>query len=239
MTAAGSGRGTTAVPGRRARGRRWSGLALAAAALLAVGACGSSDASTVVPPPTDAQRADTVPILQRAAQAQGICYGWRLQESYNDVVSVGSNLGDGVPVEDQERCPRWVEISAVVYYYSSNSELEDSASVEVNSSGDVAEYRIAAGLQRFGLDDKVFVDDPGWAITRAATMLPLLTAETGDASPAPVVTGGPPASVQALPDAGNDYWRDRRGFFIAGGVILLITVLLLVVGLVSRQRSRA
>ncbi|MEH1014878.1 hypothetical protein V6U90_17425 [Micromonospora sp. CPCC 206060] len=227
---------TGAVPGR-ARRRRWSGLALAAAVLLTVGACGGNS-STVVPPPTAAERADTVPILERAAQAQGICYGWRLQKSYDDVISVGSNLGDGVPVDNSESCPRWVEISAVVYYTSESSESEDWASINVNSSGDVAEYRIASGLQRLGLEDKAFIDDPGWAITRAATMLPLLTAEIGAATPAPVRTD-PTASVRALPDAGNDHWRDRRGFFVAGGLILLLTVLLLTVGWISRQRARA
>lgn len=221
-------------------GRRWSGPVLAVV-LVAVAACGGG--STIVPPPTATERAETVPILQRAAEAQGICYGWRLMDGYrygsDKVVSVGSNLGDGVPVTDNPSCPRWVEVAANVHYTSSSSEAEDSSNIQVSSSDeDVRVYTIIAGLARLGIDDKAFIDEPGWAICRAATMLPLLTAETGDAEPAPVATAPPTAPPAALAEPGSDFWRDRWSNVIVATCLFLVTALLLTVGFVKR-RNRA
>lgn len=216
--------------------------------LVLVGACvigvavGGDDDSTLVPPPTATERNDTVPILRQAFESQGICYGWRLEEGYgsDDAVSVGSNLGDGIPVGGNPQCPRWVEVVAAVTYTSESSEAEDYASVTVQGSPDFEPSDLIlmnTGLSRFDLSDDAFVDDPGWAVTRAAVTLPLLVAERGAASPEPVDTAAAPADPAPLKDAGSDLWRDRWGWLVGAAALLLITVLLVTVGLVQRRRQ--
>ncbi|HEX5542464.1 MAG TPA: hypothetical protein VFX60_13035, partial [Micromonospora sp.] len=49
---------------------------LVVACMVPVGIFGS-DGDTTVPAPVSAQSADTVEILRKAAEAHGICYGWR------------------------------------------------------------------------------------------------------------------------------------------------------------------
>ncbi|TDC27235.1 hypothetical protein E1211_29365 [Micromonospora sp. 15K316] len=200
----------------------------------------SGDDDAAVAPPTVTERDDTVPLLRRAATAQGICYGWVLQADV-EVVSAGSNLGDGVGVEGDPRCPRWVRVVADVTYVPESSESNDYAYVTVEGSADLDPGRLLAvdsGLERFGLTEDAFLDDPGWAVTRAAVSLPLLLAEAGAAAPVPVATAGS-ADPPPLPAAGNDLWRDRWGYLLAAGGMLLVTVLLLTVGLVQRRRERA
>ncbi|MEU9505701.1 hypothetical protein AB0D32_05405 [Micromonospora sp. NPDC048170] len=198
------------------------------------------DGSTTVPPPTSTERADTVAILARAAESQGICYGWQLEDRYAKVVNVGSNLGDGVSVEDNPACPRWVRVTGDVYYTPQSSESNDSAYVSVGGSDDFTRSDLRAverGLERFGLTEEVYLDDPGWAVTRSAVSLPLLVAERGLAEPAPVATAAPAATPAALPDAGNDLWRDRWGYLLAVAGLLLVTGLLVAVGMWQRRRQ--
>ncbi|WP_431916910.1 hypothetical protein [Micromonospora wenchangensis] len=197
---------------------------------------------TDVPAPAADERADTVPLLAQATASQGICYGWWLEESFRSPVSVGSNLGDGVAVEEDDRCPRWVQVRARVTYTAESSESSDSAFVTVTGSGDFSQadlYAVQNGLARFGLHEDVFVDDPGWAICRAAVALPLLVAETGAAPPAATPTADPAAATAPLPDAGSDFWRDRWGSLLAAAGLLLVAVLLITVGFVQRGRQRA
>ncbi len=202
---------------------------------------GNDDDSSVVAPPTATERNDTVPILRQAFESQGICYGWRLEEGYgDDVVSVGSNLGDGVPVEGNPRCPRWLEVVGDVTYTSASSESNDYAYVSVEGSpdfDDVDLIQVRNGLARFDLDEDAFVDDPGWAATRAAVTLPLLVAERELASPEPVDTAAPAAAPARLADAGSDIWRDRSGWLLGAAGLLLLTALLVTVGLVQRRRQ--
>ncbi|SCL23420.1 hypothetical protein GA0070616_2722 [Micromonospora nigra] len=239
-------RPATARPDKPAKATGWVvGLSIGAVVLaILIGVlAGDDNDSTFVPPPTATERADTVPILARAAQSQGLCYGWRLVDRGGlDALSVGSNLGDGVPVTDNPGCPRWIQVVAEIRYTSESSELEDSVLVDVEGSTDIdaiALIRVENGLERFGLTEEAFLDDPGWAITRAAVSLPLLYAETGAVEPAPAVTATPTASVAPLPDTSSDLWRDRWGYLVGAVVLLLITVLLVTVGLVQRRRQRA
>ncbi|KWV31548.1 hypothetical protein [Micromonospora rifamycinica] len=197
---------------------------------------------TTVPAPAADERADTVPLLVQAAESQGICYGWRLERSSGAEVSVGSNLGDGVPVTEDARCPRWVEVRARVMYTAESSESNDWATVTVSGSGDFSRadlYAVDTGLTRFGLHEDVFVDDPGWAICRAAVALPLLVAETGAAPPAATPSADPDAVAAPLPDTGSDFWRDRWGTVLAAAGLLLVAALLITVGFVQRGRQRA
>ncbi|MFK3982715.1 hypothetical protein ACI2K4_20350 [Micromonospora sp. NPDC050397] len=241
-----------AAKGRRARDREtarrvrtvaiWVGVAVVVATAFTLIALGEEpdDDGTQVPPPTASELADTVQLLGDAYRAQGICYGWRLDGGRTSRLSVGSNLGDGVEVEDDPRCERWVKIAAVVTYTSESSESSDLASYEVTSSDDLAGIDYETGLKRLDLPTDAFVDDPGWAVCRAAVFLPLLVAESGAAPAAPTKTV-PPGSAQpvpaALPDSGGDFWRDRWAYLVGAGGLFLITALLLTVGWFERRHQ--
>jgi hypothetical protein len=206
---------------------------------LSVG-CSAGDDSTV-PAPTETERRETVTVLQRSAEAQDFCYGWRLSDGAGDVVSVGSNLGDNVAVDtDPARCPRWVEVAADVTYTDASSELEDSATVRVNSSSESwGEDDLVDGLTRLGLGNDTFLDEPGWAISRAAVSLPLLIAEKGHAKPVPIATVTPSAPSTPLADAGSDFARDRGGYVIAAFLLFVLTAVLVTIGWFQRRRELA
>ncbi|MEU4639733.1 hypothetical protein [Micromonospora sp. NPDC023814] len=221
----------------------WLITGLVVLGCVVAGMVNSGSGDDDVPAPTAQERGDTVPILQRSTDSQGICYGWVLEDyysySYSDPLSVGSNLGDGVAVEENPACPRWVQVDAQVAYTSESSESNDFARIDVTGSADISTsqlLRIEQGLERFGLTEDVFVDDPGWAITRAAVTLPLLAAEAGLVEPAatPAVDAATPAP---LPDASSDLWRDRWGYLLAAFGLLLLTGLLVAVGLWQRRRQ--
>jgi hypothetical protein len=234
-----------AGPPRDQRSLGWTKAVRITAGSLAVLAlcvgCSSGGNSTVVPAPTDTERRETVTVLQRSAEAQDFCYGWRLSDSAGDVVSVGSNLGDNVAVDtDPARCPRWVEVAADVTYTDASSELEDSATVRVNSSSEsLGEYDLVDGLTQLGLGNDAFLDEPGWAICRAAVSLPLLMAEAGHAKPAPVATVTPSAPSTPLADAGSDFARDRGGYVIAAFLLFVLTAVLVTIGWFQRRRELA
>ncbi|MGB2572425.1 hypothetical protein ACPFP2_28885 [Micromonospora citrea] len=220
----------------------WLTIGLVVAVCVGAGIANSGDGSDKVPPPTGQERDDTVAVLARSSASQGVCYGWELKDyfGYGDPVSVGSNLGEGVAVEDNSACPRWLQVSVRIYYPSESSDSDDNAYVDVNGSSDFSStelLRIENGLARLGVTEKVFIDDPGWGITRAAVMLPLLAVEVGAVEPA--ATPAPAATQPSpLPDPGNDLWRDRWGYLLAAGGLLLVTALLFTVGVVQRRRQR-
>ncbi|MEU8313576.1 hypothetical protein [Micromonospora sp. NPDC048887] len=205
----------------------------------AIGVFGG-DSDTSVPAPAADERSGTVPILKAATDSQGICYGWELLDVYDDV-SVGSNLGDGTTVIDAPGCPRWIAVSANVRYTSSSSESEDYATIQIKGSEDIEYselYAIETGLGRFGLDGGAFLADPGWAVTRAATILPLLAAERGLAGPAAPPAAGPSTPSAPLPDAGSDFWRDRWLYILSSAALFLLAALFIAVGVRQRRRHR-
>ena len=217
----------------------WSVVVGIVVVVCAIGAF-SGDSDTSVPAPAADERSGTVPILKAAADSQGICYGWELLDVY-DAVSVGSNLGDGTTVVDAPGCARWIAVSANVRYTSSSSESEDYGTLRIKGSDDI-EYAdlsaIKSGLGRFGLDEDVLLDDPGWVVTRAATMLPLLAAERGLAGPAAVPAAGPSTPSAPLPDAGSDFWRDRWLYILSSAALFLLAALFIGVGVRQRRRHR-
>ncbi|MFC0005161.1 hypothetical protein [Micromonospora siamensis] len=245
---AGADRGTTGAknPVSSAKAPAWKHVLFSVVLFGVLAACilgsifGGGDSGTDVPAPAADERADTVPLLARATADQGICYGWSLTEGWgSDPVNVGSNLGDGVAVEDNPSCPRWVQVVAEINYTSASSESSDSAVVRVTGSEDIGYAELStvrSGLERLGLDEDAFVDDPGWAVTRAAVMLPLLAVEAGLAQPAATPSAGP-VSPTPLPAAGNDFLRDRWGWLVATFGLLLLAALLLTVGVVQRRRQ--
>lgn len=241
-----------AQPREPARVGEWVWIVAFVPILLAALACGgivgyNSEETVLAPstaidvaPPTATERNDTVAILRDAAERQGICYGWQLQRKYGEVVSIGSNHGDGVSVS-KVGCARWLRVTATVDYTSENSESEDYVDVAVEGSYEFIDDSpdLTTGLSRFGLTEAAFVEEPGWAVTRAAVSLPLLAVEIGAASPEPMVTTAPTGVPTPLPAAGSDLWRDRSGWLIGATGLLLIAVLLVVVGLVQRRRAAA
>jgi hypothetical protein len=210
------------------------------AAALVLGLAGCSSGGGGVDPSTAEGRRETATQLARATQAQKLCFGWHLTEgSTGNVVSQGSNLGDGKPASaDAGRCPRWVEVRAAYYYTAESSESDDYAAFDVQTSPDLTVGpAIRRNMDRFGLTEQSFVDDPTWAISRAALALPLLAAEAGAAEPASPPSA-PAANPRALEPAGSDFWRDRTVFVAFAALALALAVLALVVGLVQRARLR-
>jgi hypothetical protein len=232
---------------RSSRDRRianWiKGCTVALVCLVGVGACVATtlgaDNSTAIPAPDATERADTVTLLARASAAQDVCYGWRLRDGYGDEVNTGSNLGDGVPVQsDPVRCRRWIEVIADVTYTSASSELNDWAVLRVAATEDLATSGFVAGLDRLGVDPDAVVDEPGWAVCRAAVFLPLLAAEAGLVPPEPTEAPEPTVTPAALPDTASDLLRDRWPYLLGAVSLSLVTVVLLAIGWFERRHQR-
>lgn len=218
------------------RARSLTALAL----VLALAGC--VDTGTSVPAPDADQRRELAAQLAAATAAsatsegQRVCYGWRLTNG-TSLVAQGSSLGDNVPAySDENFCPRWVEVRASIDYAPESSESSDRAFIGVEtSSGFEDAGSIRDGLTRFNLDEGAFIDDPAWAIARAAMTLPLLTAEAGGVRPAATPSATPAAAPSAIDPPGNDLWRDRWVFAaVAAGLVLFAG--LLVIGGVRRLR---
>ncbi|MFG3603506.1 hypothetical protein [Micromonospora chersina] len=234
--------GKPAAKNRAAAWAVWLTIGLVVAGCVAAGVLNNDGDTTVAAPAAD-ERADSVAILQRTSTEQGLCYGWELVDyhDYGDPLNVGSNLGDGVAVEENPACPRWVQVTANIGYVPESSESNDFARVQVTGSPDIDSadlWQVERGLERLGLTEDVFVDDPGWAVTRAAVMLPLLAVEAGLAEPADTPLPAA-ASPSPLPDAGSDYLRDRWGWLLATVGLLLLAALFVTVGVMQRRRPTA
>jgi hypothetical protein len=222
----------------------WSSAVLAVIILgvSLVSALSGDDDSTIVPGPTAEAGAGTVELLARAHAAHRICYGWQLTSWGSSVVSAGSNRGVDAPLSDDGTfgCPRWIRVDGDVRYTSVDSETEDSAVLSVSSSPELSTAGFLTRLADFGIDSAVLVDDPAWAITRAAVLLPLLTVESGQAEAVPAATeAAAGVTPPPLPDAGSDMWRARWGYLVTGGVLLLVAVVLALFGLADLRYRRA
>ncbi|MFG2165187.1 hypothetical protein [Micromonospora chersina] len=234
--------GKPAAKNRTAAWAVWLTIGLVVVGCVAAGVL-NNDGDTTVSAPAADERADSVAILQRTSAEQGLCYGWELVDyyDYGAPLNVGSNLGDGVAVEENPGCPRWVQVTANIGYVSESSESNDFARIQVTGSPDIDSadlWQVERGLERLGLTEDVFVDDPGWAITRAAVMLPLLAAEAEIVPPAAATPTPDAASPSPLPDAGSDLLRDRWGYLLATVGLLLLAALFVTVGVVQRRRQR-
>ncbi|GAA4677104.1 hypothetical protein [Phytohabitans rumicis] len=200
--------------------------------LLLIDPPSEGDDSTEIPVPSAEMAQETSRKLAAATAAQGVCYGWQLAD-FGTPISEGSNLGPTTPI-DPAQCPQWVEVQASVTYWSSSSEMADYASVTVTSSGGGLS---TSTLDRFGLTEKMFIDEPDWAICQAALALPLLMAESGAAKavPTPAITG----TTAALPAAGNDFWRDRYSFVVGTAMLVALALIFFLIGWFDRRHQRA
>ncbi|MFI7430241.1 hypothetical protein ACIBPB_24875 [Micromonospora sp. NPDC049836] len=118
---------------KRAANRKAAWVAWLAAGLVLAGCVVAEvlngDGDRTVPAPAADERTDSVAILQRTSAEQGLCYGWALVDYYDYGTAprnVGSNLGDGIAVEENPACPRWLQVTANVGYVSESSESNDS-----------------------------------------------------------------------------------------------------------------
>lgn len=197
------------------------------------------DGDTTVPAPSAEMSEQTVANLARASAAQGICYGWHLLDGVRSV-SRGSNLGPDTAVDsDPIRCPKWIQVEALVWYSAPDSEASDQAFVKIIASGVPAPP--ASHLDRFGLTSGAFIDAPDQVICQAAMVLPLLAQESANASPMPIATpAATPTSVPAaLPDVGSDFWRDRWPHVLGAAFLLLVAALAIAIGWFERRAERA
>jgi len=197
------------------------------------------DDDTTVSGPDVELTAHTVANLARASAAQGICYGWHLIDRARSV-SRGSNLGPDTAVDsDPIRCPKWIQVEALVWYSAPDSEASDQAFVKIIASGVPAPP--ASHLDRLGLTSGAFIEAPDQAICQAAMALPLLAQESADASPMPTAPpAATPTSVPAaLPDVGSDFWRDRWVHVLGAALLLLVAALTIAIGWFERRAERA
>ena len=168
-------------------------------------------------PVLDAEsRAEVVASLADALEEQGICYGYDLVVDDDgggrwDGRWIETSLGEDADIQNDARCPKWVELSAGVHYTSSTSESEDSASWDI--LGNFAGVPTTDQLAALDLDARDLAND-GRAfstMSNAVLALPLLVAEHGgakpvalDASPSPA-----PGDAAATGRPGSDWWREN------------------------------
>lgn len=206
MSAAGKRRPSRARSARAAALLAAVGTGLAALALAATPASatetlpprdyGSAGSGTPLLPEGDA--VELANQLADAAAVQDVCYGWTLDVdddwSYDyDGSWRASNGGLGMTPSVVPGCDDWVLLTFTVAYQSNSSELEDSASVSLATSGtlDLDEYSILDRLAPYGAtEDALLGDQDDMAIRNSVAALPLVVAED---------TNRP--AVRATPDA--------------------------------------
>jgi hypothetical protein len=216
-----------------------STLALIGSVWLFAG-CGADDGDLTVPAPDPADRQAVVAQLARATSAQGVCYGWRLDSSRQQVVSQGSNLGDNVSVDSNPViCTRWLQLVVTITYTPQDSEFEDSAGIDVESSTDLSDQRpTAVDLARLGLTEGRFLDDPADSTMRGVLALPLLLAEGGTVTAVPTPTPSTGAPAAPLPAASSDFWRNRLVWVLWTAGLLLIAALIGLYGWLTLRAER-
>jgi hypothetical protein len=177
--------------------------------------------------------------LAKATAAQGICYGWDLSVDNAGTPNhgVGSNEGAGKAV-DESGCQRWVVFDVDVTWTSESSELADSETAILRSSGDLGELPSIDELTDVGVTDKTLTDDPAGSTIAILEALPLMLSERGAADPLPAATDEPTSTVSVPPEAGSDRWRANKAFAIMAIVLLLAAGGLVVWGVRRRRADR-
>lgn len=167
--------------------------------------------------------------LAEATEAQGVCYGWRIDVSdfagTEGGLEAGSNFGPGTPLDRSRtecRDGKFVELVGEVVYTSETSESEDSAAWDIDSN--VENPPEIDEVEALGYDTgDLLGDDNDLAIINAAGALPQLVAEHGQAEPVPFAPEArePGTGGEASGDTGNDLLREN------GTLILLCLALTL------------
>lgn len=198
-------------------------VAAAVAALLAAPATASAD---VIFDQADAE--ELAATLDEAHQAQGVCYGWHVDVDNVGIMetSEGSNFGAGVGIRDAPEfttsCDTTVEFQANIRWTSETSEMEDSASYQVES---LPEGPTTSDLDSLELisEESLVSDNVDVAVYKAVSALPLLAADAGVAEPLEASPAPPTVAEGAQPtnSPGSDLLRDSGGAILFGVLLLL------------------
>ena len=196
----------------------------------------SSDNDMTITSPTQQDSADLAARLAEAEKAHGICYGWTLTDhDYGKVLSEGSSRGAGVKAST---CERWVSLEVDIDYACASCESEDTATLDVRGSDDLAgDLPYTSDLERMGITKEAAIDDAAAVAGMGALALPLLMVEEGVAEPLPLPEpAGEPAVAISRP--GSDFVGNNTGALVALGIIGGTAVLCLIVGLIVRKRGK-
>jgi hypothetical protein len=166
--------------------------------------------------------------LDEAYREQNVCYGWSVTIDNVGVtdVSVGSNFGAGVSLDDQNEasCDQSVEFIGRIAWTSESSEAEDFGSYSVvTSPGGKPDTADLNSLELISVDGLIG-DNGDVEVYKAVSALPLLAADAGiapaiEATPAPEGSAG--ADAQPTNSPGSDFWRNNGMMILWGSVILL------------------
>ncbi|MCT2584963.1 hypothetical protein [Actinophytocola gossypii] len=202
-------------------------LVTLAAALLLAAAPGTASAQVIFEP-SDAD--DLAQKLEDAYQEQGVCYGWDVDVDNvgSQQESVGSNFGADTDVDDGTGdCDATVEFQASIRWTSESSEIEDSASYQVVSSGSGPTTSDLDSLEIISAEGMAG-DNVGLEVYKAVSALPLLAAEAGLADPIEA-SPAPPSEARAdnaepTDSPTSDFLRQSGGAFLFGAVLLVAGV---------------
>lgn len=191
----------------------------------------STDNDTTIPTLSEADGKDLVSRLAKAEAAQGVCYGWVVNDGSGDPVTSGSSRGVGVSAET---CERYAMLVSTITYTSASSESEDSASVSVRTSRGLPELH-SSDLSRVGVDTAALLAEPTTVTAYGALALPLLLSEKGEVAPlAPEVATAQATTPIGRP--GSDFAATHRTAIIALSIFGGAALIGLVVGSILRRK---
>lgn len=215
--------------------------------LATVGALAPAAHADVLAPEDQTELAQ---LLADATEEQGVCYGWHAQvsdpsggEGSDDT---GSSFGPDTALQDAadaDQCTEVVELEASLYYTSSTSEADDSASVTVRTSSGSISFE---DVKRLGYDeDDLLGDKDDLALFNMVAGLPLLAAEAGLTDPVPFESPTEEELEEAAKEAPtnsprSDWWRMYWWVPVLGvplGGFALLLLIGWVVQLKARRRS--
>ncbi|HEX2132099.1 MAG TPA: hypothetical protein VHH15_11115 [Actinophytocola sp.] len=214
-------------------------LTVVAAALVLAAVPGTASADVIFEP---ADADDLAQKLEDAYQEQGVCYGWDVDVDNvgSDQSSVGSNFGAGTDVDDGTGdCDGTVEFQASIRWTSESSELEDSATYQVVSSGSGPTTSDLDSLQIISAEG-LAGETPAVEVYKAVSALPLLAAEAGLADPIEA-SPAPPSVAQAdnaepTDSPTSDFLRRSGGAFLFGLVLLVAGAVFAIWAFKTRRR---
>jgi hypothetical protein len=164
--------------------------------------------------------------LKAAYDVQGVCYGWRI----NDTES-GSYLGAPSTLSGDPPCEKYVEFVAD-YTYNSTDEEFTAVTYDINSS--LANPPTKADLTAMGVGTDELLDEPNVYVTDAIGALPMLVAEKGEAPAVPA-----PQEQNNTRGETLDRTIEWRWLWVALAIALLgLGLLWLIVGVVRAARDR-
>lgn len=170
--------------------------------------------------------------LAEAREEQGVCYGWfvRVDDESGGPSGddIGSDQGPGRQL-DPTQCREYVQLTAVINYTSESSEIEDSATIEVDETlpGTIT----ADDLSALGYGkDELMGDEDDTTLMNMVGALPSLAAERANLKPVPFESPEAPAPQQGQPtdSPGSDFIRKNLALLTLGSILLVLGIAWLV-----------